>query len=91
MSRLTDKLAMRSALLIAIDTEESLIDAYTPSHGPAKETEEGVIIARRRIKAFKRVLDRYFGGVPDDPFANSKSIPLHEVLEGIYADKGDDE
>jgi len=57
----TDRKAVLVALRIAIDAEESLIDAYRNHFtGAVDETEPGVKIARRNIADFKRVLrNRY--------------------------------
>lgn len=85
---MTDKRAMRTALMIAIDTELALIDAYRDGFsGKVNENEEGVKIARRRITAFERVLDRYFGGKIDDPISRTKAVPLHEILASMNSEK----
>jgi len=76
---LTDRKAIRLALNIAIDTEESLIDAYDNN---AKE--ESVKRAKQNIAAFKRVLDRYFGGRRPDPLAKGKFVSLTDLLKGKW-------
>lgn len=58
---LTDKKAIEIAIWIAIDTEESLIDAYRHQFtNEIDETEGAVINARKNITAFRRVLSRYY-------------------------------
>lgn len=58
--RLTDKTAIGIALRLAYDSEEAMCDAY--SHFANPEAEPAVIQARRRMAAFKRLLDRFYGG-----------------------------
>ena len=75
--RLTDKQAIRIALLVARDTEESLVDAHRDHlTREVDESEQGVRIARRRIKAFERVLDRYYPGWRDDESRIEKGRPV---------------
>lgn len=73
--RMTDKRVMRRALLDAIDWRKSLIESYPPG-----STEPYVAACKAHIAGFERVLDRYFGGVPDDPLANVPTAPLHEIM-----------
>lgn len=76
--RRTDRRAIRLALEIAIDTEESMIDAYNMD-----ESHEAVKDARRNIESFKRVLDRYYGGGREDPFAGAKKISVFDLLKDV--------
>jgi hypothetical protein len=89
MAKLTDKNAIKVALLVAIDTEESLVDAYRSPHtGKVDETEPGVIIARNRIFAFKRVLKRYYGITESpDPLKDAKVISLSDLMKGKIEDQ----
>lgn len=75
--RMTDKNAIRVALLIAIDTEESLIDAYG-----GNRDEVGVQIAAKRIAAFKRVHERYFGALPGDPMPATRTVSIMTLMRG---------
>lgn len=59
--RLTDKAAIRLALEAAIEWERSVIDAYRDEFTrEPNEDELAVINARRKIKAWRRVLGRYY-------------------------------
>lgn len=80
MKRLTDKKAIKVALHLAIDVEESLIDAYSdvPKDDPLRK--ESVGRAQRNIDAFKRVLDRYFGG-HKRLVVSGKAVSLVQVLK----------
>jgi hypothetical protein len=80
MVRLTDRAAIRLALLLAIDTEESLVHAYEDPSGKIPEREPGVILARRNIAAFERVLDRHFNGARKPKLSGGKTISLSEML-----------
>jgi hypothetical protein len=92
-NRLTDAIAVRTALLVAIETEESYIESYRSRFSnEVDETEFGVIVARRRISAFKRVLTRYFN-VPEDPIAKGlregtiKRVNIYDLLNGKVQDR----
>ena len=79
--RLTDKEAIKVALWLAIDTENSLIDAYRDQHtGTVPDHEPGVQIARRRIAAFQRVLDRYYGGARSAPLPGGKPVSIYKLM-----------
>lgn len=77
MTRLTDRVAIRRALEIAIDTEESLIDAYD-----GDLTQDGPKLAKQHVDAFTRVLNRYYGGRRKDPLAGRKRINIFDVMLG---------
>lgn len=81
--RLTDRVAIAIALRMAIDYEDSLIDAY--SNVTDSEKEEGVIIARRNIAAFKRVQQRYGLGVEKRP-DGGKPVSIFEILKSIASE-----
>ena len=66
--RYTNRAAIRVALELALDTEEAMCDAYRDGiTQKIMEHEPSVIIARRNIAAFKRVLNRYYGGRQPKP------------------------
>lgn len=79
---LTDRKAIFIALRIAIDTEEALIDAYRGYKG-IDETEPGVIGARKNIKAFKRVIERYYPEWTVEKVRPTKTISVFEAVKGI--------
>lgn len=79
---LTDRKAIFLALNIAIDTEESLIDSYSGYNG-IDETEQAVIHARKNIKAFKRVIERYYPDLSLKEVKPGKTISVFEALRGI--------
>ncbi len=74
--RLTDREAVRRALMFGAEWERSLIDAYRDQSGSLNhlddENQRVVDDCRKNIQAFRRVLDRYFGGRP-------KPLPLKLV------------
>ncbi len=86
--RLTDKQAVRIALSVAIDTEESLVDAYK-----GDETEPAVQEAKRRIAAFHRVLERYYGNRKSlaalwwDKHGPSKKVDAYSYSAKVAANK----
>lgn len=84
MQKLTDKQAIRVALNLAIDYEESLIDSYrtVPNEDPEKIDVVGR--AQKRIDAFKRVLQRYYGVKYQHPLLKDvgKPIPVLTFLRG---------
>ncbi|QNH71526.1 hypothetical protein PP938_gp030 [Rhizobium phage AF3] len=90
---LTDKKAIRSALYAAIEYEKSFIDSYRDSiTRQIPENEEAVIVARGRIRAWKRVLERYF--VPrKDPIEEGlengtiKTINIYDLMKGKIDDR----
>jgi hypothetical protein len=73
---LTDRKAIRLALEIACDTEEALVDAWDND-----DQEKSVVQAKRNIAAFKRVLDRHFGGRQLHKHEVGKSVSLLELLK----------
>lgn len=75
-NRITDKIAVRRALEIAIDTEESLMDAYNYD-----ATADAVKRAKKNIAAFRRVLDRYFGGQRKDPLQGGKFVNIFSLMK----------
>jgi len=78
-SRLTDRRAIKLALFLARDTEDSMIDAYTDKKDPA------VLQARKNIAAFERVLNRYFDGArPADLMKSAKIISVSDMLRGKF-------
>lgn len=83
MKKLTDKQAIRVALSLAIDYEESLIDSYS-SVSDSAEKEDVVGRAQKRIDAFKRVLQRYYGVKYQHPMLKDvgKPIPVLTFLKG---------
>jgi len=74
--RLTDREAVRRALLFGTEWERSLIDAYRDQSGSLNhldaENQRVVDDCRKNIAAFKRVMERYFGLPP-------KPVPLKLV------------
>ena len=89
-TRMTDKQAIRIALLVARDTEESLGEAYRDHlTREVNESEEGVQIARRRIKAFERVLDRYYPGWRADDSRIQKGRPV-SIFKLLMSSKDED-
>lgn len=93
--RLSDKQAIRLALYYAIEWERSFVGSYTePRQRMPKEwndanpfdpqTQETLDKARANIRAFRRVLDRYFGGQPEMP--KGKVITLQELFRRIDED-----
>lgn len=87
--RMTDRKAVEIALRIAIDTENDLIGGF--SHMPNMDKEPGVITARRRVAAFRRVLSRYYEGKPlslHEIFAEKmKDVPTVDVMEQYRKDR----
>jgi hypothetical protein len=65
-----DRWAIRLALLLAIELEESCLDAKA---GDAAKT-------RANIDAFKEVLDKHFEGARAPKIDGGEPIPLQEVL-----------
>lgn len=78
--RLTDRKAVYIALVLARDYELQLIDAHKGLEN--FETHETVIHCRRRIAAFERVMNRYFGGLPADPLKGTKLVDAMTMLRG---------
>lgn len=75
MSRLTDQKAIRTALFIAIDTEESLIEAYG-----GEKSEAAVQNAEKNIAAFQRVLDRYYAGARRKKPSSGKIVSILSLM-----------
>lgn len=77
--RITDRQAILSALYIAYDSELTLCEAY----GNNKE-EKAVKDATRRMAAFDRVAQRYYGrsitGLKSDDFKHVKTISVGKML-----------
>jgi len=84
VKKLTDKNAIRVALNLAIDYEESLIDSYRTVPEQDPERQDVVERAQKRIDAFKRVLQRYYGVKYQNPLLKDvgKPISLMSLLKG---------
>jgi hypothetical protein len=81
---------MRTALIVAIGVERDLIECYRDRHtGKVDEMEPGIITARRRIAAFERVLNRYFGGTTTNPIDNAKRVSVFEIIKRMQEDETD--
>lgn len=80
---MTDDKAIQVALHIAIDTEISLIDAYSSAwDGTVSAKEPAVKRARENISAFKRALKQRYGVSYSDPAKKlgGKAVPLRMVM-----------
>jgi len=90
MTRLTDKKAIWIALNLAWDTEQSLCEAYGND-----QTEEAVQHAQRRMEAFDRVGQRYYGATPSgrpmDRFPKGKPVSIFELFKQPYPTIADSE
>jgi hypothetical protein len=80
-TRYTDRQAIRVALELALDTEEAMCESYRDHNGKVMEQESGVIIARRNIAAFRRVLDRYYGGRQPKP-NGGEPVSILQLMRG---------
>ena len=79
--RMTDHRAIRLALRYAIDWEECSIDSATSQfQAPDPETQAQIDQYQRNIAAFKRVLDKYFGGARPRKLPTGKAVSLRELL-----------
>ncbi|QIG68150.1 hypothetical protein EVB55_215 [Rhizobium phage RHph_Y68] len=65
---LTDKKAIKMALHMAIDYEQSFIESYRNN-----SEEPAVIASRKHIAAFRRVLARYF--------QNQQKTPMDQMID----------
>lgn len=94
--RLSDKQAIRLALLYAIDWEKSCIGAYTEQREHMTEEYKAAnpldpeILEmldqwRANIRGFRRCLDRYFGGGMV-PLPSGEPITLQELLRRVEED-----
>lgn len=84
---MTDRNVIKLALQLAILEEESLIEAYRGEYSrKINEEEPGVIDARKNVEAFKRVLKKYYGGVPktelDKMLENAKPVNIFDLMKG---------
>lgn len=91
MSRMSDDKAIQVALHIAIDTEISLIDAYSSAwDGTVSASEPAVKRARRNIASFKRVLRQRYGIEYADPAKKfgGKPVPINSVMNAAPREFG---
>lgn len=88
MPRLTDRRAVYRALHIAIETEEALIESWMPPSylpdGPLRDqhladTKPNRQIHERNIAAFRRVLDRHYGGQRVTIFDELKPVAVEDI------------
>ena len=76
-----DKAVIRRALLIAIDTQESLADAHRPFHGaePTAHNLDIIAMCDRDISHFRRLLETNFGGPEAGLILDP--VPLSELIK----------
>lgn len=77
---ITDKQAIRIALELAREYEGTLIDSYRNVDDADTSKIAAVGSATRRIEAFDRVLNRFFGGKRSDPTLDGKRISMLALL-----------
>lgn len=88
--RLTDAAAIKLALHMAIDSEDSLIDAYDHMRD-TPEGQKAVSAAQKNIDAFRRVLKRYYAE-PRSPGeialdgAKVVTVSIYDLMKGKIPD-----
>ena len=74
----TNKQIIRTALLLAINWEHGLLDSYRGATGD--ETIKMRDLCSRNIADFTKLLTEKYGGFPDDPLAEAKTVSIYDLL-----------